>query len=258
MKTEFLEGELSAHIVRSSRLCLLSSWLECKISSYRFVYWIPSSPVWEGQGTIKWGEPCRRRWVAEGEAQAIRFCSSRLASCLSAVCFLTPTLGHGILPTETVYIPSYTVSQNKAFLPSIAACQIPAVREMANTVMGKHGDHQVKEMRAEEPGSKRKCWPTRSLKRRVCEKGAVWWLTLTGTKGKGKDPVGQPFSERDKSLSSSGWACRWFLLSNTTLEKELHAFSFSWRANTQGKSSVVTHSRRWPQVRLFQSLPNES
>lgn len=87
---------------------------------------------------------------------------------------------------------------------------------------------------------------------------AVWWLTLTGTKGKGKDPVGQPFSERDKSLSSSGWACRWFLLSNTTLEKELHAFSFSWRANTQGKSSVVTHSRRWPQVRLFKSLPNES
>lgn len=66
MKTEFLEGELSVHIVRSSRLCLLSLWLE-------------------------WKEPCRRRWVTEGEAQAFRFCSSHPASCLSAVCFLTPT-----------------------------------------------------------------------------------------------------------------------------------------------------------------------
>ena len=46
---------------------------------------------------------------------------------------------------------------------------------MANTVTGKHGDHQVKEMRAEEPGgtlvtgSKHKC-----LTNEKSEKEGLW------------------------------------------------------------------------------------
>jgi hypothetical protein len=101
MRPEFLGGELSVSIMLLFRLCWVPLWFECRKSPIGLCTGARHHLFEKAVELLSRGEPCWRRWVTDGEAQAFRFYNPVLLLCFLTVAVVARTYTHTHTHTHT-------------------------------------------------------------------------------------------------------------------------------------------------------------